>query len=95
MHVLNRNAHAIKRFLHLNKGIVVPFSKLGVHQELKIEMILVHRYLKTLTSKNYLAKYGNWQHAWYFVTEEGDKKLREEVGLPSECRDAEALEIKN
>ena len=95
MHILNRDAHSIKRFLHLNKGIVVPFNKLGVHSELKIEMLLVHKYLKTLTSRNYVTKYGNWQHAWYFVTEEGDKKLREEVGLPSECRDAEALEIKN
>lgn len=95
MYVLNRDAYAIKRFLHVNKGIVVPFSKLGVHQALKIDMVLVHKYLKTLASKQYLMKIGNWQHAWYFVTEEGEKMLREQVGLPEEGMAEEQLEIKN
>lgn len=95
MYVLNRDAYAIKRFLHVNKGIVVPFSKIGVHQTLKIDMVLVHKYLKTLASKQYLTKIGNWQHAWYFVTEEGEKMLREQVGLPEEGLAEEQLEIKN
>lgn len=89
MLVLNRDAYAIKRFLFSNKGIVVPFSKLGVHPELKLEMTTVHTYLKTLASKNYLQKIGNWQHAWFFVTEEGFKKLKEEVEKPEEDRKEE------
>lgn len=95
MYVLNRDAYAIKRFLHINKGIVVPFSKTGVHQTLKIDMVLVHKYLKTLVSKQYLMKIGNWQHAWLFLTEMGEKALKEQVGLPEEGLAEEQLEIKN
>lgn len=82
--VVNRDTHSIKRFLFTNKGIVVPFSKQGVHPDLKIEMIVLAKCLKTLASKKYVEKIGNWQHAWYFVTEEGYKRLKEEVEMPDE-----------
>jgi predicted transcriptional regulator len=68
----------------MNKGMVVPFSKRGVNDSLGIENGVVHSALKTLLSKGYLTKIGNWQHAWYYVTEDGDMILREEVGLPEE-----------
>lgn len=90
-----KETYAIKRFLHLNKGIVMPFSKLGVHEKLNINNYLIHKALRTLESKEYVEKIGNWQHAWYFVTEEGDRKLREEVALPNEGREEEKQEIKN
>lgn len=95
MFVGSKDTYAIKRFLHLNKGIVIPFCKQGMHEKLNIDNYLVHKALKTLTSNEYLHKIGNWQHAWYFVTEEGDRKLREEVGLPNEGREEEQQEIKN
>ncbi|ELA42176.1 uncharacterized protein VICG_00819 [Vittaforma corneae ATCC 50505] len=84
LQVVNRDTYAIKRFLFQNKGIVVPFSKLGVHPVLKIEMAKLNKCLKTLVSKKYVEKIGNWQHAWYFVTEDGQKKLKEEVEKPIE-----------
>ncbi|KAI4292866.1 hypothetical protein PAPHI01_2140 [Pancytospora philotis] len=86
--------HCLKRFLNVHKGIVMPFSKLGEHPELRVRNELVHKALKTLESKKYVTKIGNWQHAWYFVTEEGDRMLREEVSLPTEERQDEQ-EIKN
>lgn len=95
MFVSCKDTYAIKRFLHLNKGIVVPFTRQGCHPKLNINNYLVEKALKTLVSKEYLTKIGNWQHAWYFVTEEGDRKLREEVGLPNEGREEEQQEIKN
>lgn len=91
----SKDMYAVKRFLNLNKGIVMPFSKQGTHEKLEISNYIVHKTLRTLMSKEYLYKIGNWQHAWYFVTEEGDRKLREEVGLPNEGRQEEQQEIKN
>ncbi len=95
MFVGTQNMYDIKRFLYKNKGMVIPFSKIGEHSVLKINNFLIHKALKTLHSKNYLEKIGNWQHAWYFLTEEGDKKLKEEVGLPNEKLEEEREEIKN
>lgn len=95
MFVASKDTYTVKRFLHLNKGIVVPFSTQGTNEKLNINNYMLHKALKTLESKEYVSKIGNWQHAWYFVTEEGDKKLREEVGLPNEGREEEQLEIKN
>lgn len=95
MVVLNKEMYALKRFLHLNKGIVVPFSRRGTHETLQISNDTIHRALRDLSFKEYVTKIGNWQHAWYFVTEEGDKKLKEEVSLPNEGRAEEQQEIKN
>lgn len=95
LQVVNRDIHAIKRFLFQNKGIVVPFSKLGVHPVLKIEMMKVNKCLKTLASKKYVEKIGNWQHAWYFVTEDGYKNLKEEVEKPNEGSKEEFRDIKH
>ena len=95
MFVGSADTYTVKRFLHLNKGIVVPFCKQGTNEKLGVNTYLLHKALKTLESKEYISKIGNWQHAWYFVTEEGDKKLRDEVGLPNEGREEEQQEIKN
>ncbi|KAM0679922.1 hypothetical protein GINT2_001863 [Glugoides intestinalis] len=93
MRVLNREQYAIKRFLFQNKGIVLPFSKLGVHPELKLELLVINSCIKTLVSANYLEKFGNWQHAWYFVTEEGYKRLKDEVEIPGECMNGDDQKI--
>jgi len=95
LRVLNKTTHDVKRFLFLNKGIVMPFSKLGVHPQLNMEMERVHKCLKTLKSQNYIEKLGNWQHAWFFVTEEGYKMLKEEVGRPNEEKKEESQDIKH
>ncbi|KAI5149517.1 small subunit ribosomal protein S10e [Enteropsectra breve] len=84
----------IKRFLHLNAGIVVSFKKSIMNPDLNIKNEIVIKALKTLTSKQYLDKMGNWQHGWYFVTPEGRERLKKEVQLPNEKREEELLEIK-
>lgn len=84
LRVLNKATYDIKRFLFVNKGIVMPFSKLGVHQQLNMENERVYKCLKTLVSQKYVEKVGNWQHAWFFVTEDGYKRLREEVEKPND-----------
>ncbi|KAI5168744.1 hypothetical protein PAEPH01_0382 [Pancytospora epiphaga] len=95
MFVGSKDMYTVKRFLLQNKGLVMPFSKQGVHDKLNIENVYVHKALRTLESKEYVSKVGNWQHAWYFVTEEGDRMLHDEVGLPNEGREKERQEIKN
>ena len=95
MFVSSADTYAIKRFLHRNKGLVVPFCKVGAHPILNINNYMVQKAMRTLASKKYVEKVGNWQHAWYFVTEDGEKLLKEEVGLPNESRDEERQEIKN
>lgn len=93
--ILNKEMYTLKRFLHTNKGIVMPFSTRGVHEKLEISNDILHRALKKLAFEKYVEKHGNWQHAWYFVTEDGDKKLKEEVGLPNEGLEEEQQAIKN
>ncbi|KAL6121171.1 hypothetical protein NUSPORA_01948 [Nucleospora cyclopteri] len=93
MFVKNREMYKVKQFLLEKKGMVIPFKKLGIHPKLEITNYMVHKALRTLESKKYVTKYGAWQHAWFFVTPEGDKMLREEVGLPEEKREEE-IEVK-
>lgn len=94
MFVKNREMFIVKRFLFQNKGICMPFNTLGEHKELGISNYLVTKALKTLTSKGYLEKTGVWQHAWYFVTVEGNKMLEAEVGLPEENMETQEVLIK-
>jgi len=95
MFVSTKDMYTIKRFLHINKGVVAPFKKNTVNPIFGIENVYVLKALKTLVSTEYVMKIGNWQHGWYFVTEEGEKKLKEEVGLPDEKRQEEMAAIKN
>ncbi|OQS53809.1 hypothetical protein EHP00_1631 [Ecytonucleospora hepatopenaei] len=78
--VKNKEMYLIKKFLLENKGMVIGFSKLHTNDKVPLSNYIVHKALRTLTSKGYLEKHGAWQHAWYFVTEEGHSKLEEEVG---------------
>lgn len=82
--VKNREMYLVKRFLLENKGICINFNKLGANNVLDLSNYIIHKALKTLESKGYLEKYGAWQHAWYFVTPDGNNKLEEEVGNPDE-----------
>ena len=95
MFVSSAVAYDVKRYLHRNKGIVVPFKPNDMNPVFSVTNYMVHKALRTLASKNYVEKIGNWQHAWYFVTEDGEKMLRTEVGLPNESREEERQEIKN
>ncbi|ORD93973.1 hypothetical protein ECANGB1_1303 [Enterospora canceri] len=81
MFLRNSQMYAIKRFLYQNKGIVVPFGKQGMHPTLRMKNCVVHKGLRTLSSKAYLEKHAAWQHAWFLVTTEGYARLRDEVGL--------------
>lgn len=85
----------IKRFLHLNKGLVLEFDKTKFHRGLGLSNEIIHSVLKTLSSLNYVKKYGNWRHAWYAVTEDGEKMLKEEVARPDDGQEAEDREIKH
>lgn len=80
MHVLNKDMNKVKTFLLKNRGIVVPFSTRGVHAKLELDIYMLHKALKTLCSTGYCEKVGAWQHAWYFVTNEGMDKLMNELG---------------
>lgn len=95
MKVSNAEVYAFKRFLYKNKGIVVPMSTRGAHPKLQIPFLTIKTMLKTFVSKGILEKYGNWQHVWYFLTEEGEKLLKDTVELPEELFAQEQLEIKN
>lgn len=95
MKVTNAEVYAFKRFLYQNKGIVVPMSTRGDHPKLLIPYIKIKAITKTFVSKGLLNKFGNWQHVWYFVSEEGEKHLKDTVELPERLCAQEQLEIKN
>lgn len=94
MFVKNREMYAVKRYLLKNKGMVMPFSKEGTHETLGISNFIVHKALRTLASKGYLEQHGAWQHVWFFVTEEGNENLNEEVGLDEEMPNNELETLK-
>ncbi|ORE00260.1 hypothetical protein A0H76_1790 [Hepatospora eriocheir] len=95
MSVDAKTTYKIKKYLQNNMGIVLPFDKREHHEDLDLPVGVIQTAMKKFISFKMVECYGNWRHAWYFLTESGHKTLTEEIGLPEEARIREENIIKN